>query len=70
MTARIDFPNDPSVGMWPESYTIELPFEDFAEMETPSDNREMCRKQIEDFYKDWQGESTKCHVTFSDEKQD
>ena len=70
MKATIYFPNDPSVGLFPSSYEIELPFDSFEDMETPSDNREMCREQIAAFYKDWEGDTMKCYVTFSDEKQD
>jgi hypothetical protein len=56
--AFITIKNDPSVGIMPEYYTMELP--DFREYEP--DYTEQNRKTIKTFY--WQLADSDCHVVF------
>jgi hypothetical protein len=66
MTAFIQFANDPSVGIFSETFSIELPLNEFDSPEI----REECREEIKKFYSTWNGEFNVSSVTFSDEEQD
>lgn len=60
--AIIYFPNDPSVGIFPNYYTAEIPpFE--------PENREDTRQMIQKLYTELEGEFC-CKVFFSDENID
>lgn len=66
--ATICFPNDPSVGMLSEYYTMELPFEKKEDMDEFIDDDapkgiEYVRRQIQTMYNNLHGDSL-CRVWF------
>lgn len=62
ITATIYFPNDPSVGMFSETFTAELPLNGFED----SEHREWIRDCYKKLYDEMNGEFY-CQVFFSDE---
>jgi hypothetical protein len=64
ITATIYFPNDPSVGIFAESFEAQLPFNGFED----SEHREWVRDSFKRLYDEMNGEFY-CRVYFSDEKE-
>lgn len=63
MKATVIFRGDSSVGIFPRSFTIQLPFD----KETLEDyGREEARARISNLYEDFDNEE-RCHVMFDDE---
>jgi hypothetical protein len=63
MTVYVHFAADPSVGIFPYGFSLEIP--DFEE-----DYREQVREDIKKFYTELDGEFSASWVGFSDEKDD
>ena len=66
MKATIYFANDPSVGMFPEYFEMDLPRDQFED----DADREFCRDQIKKTYNELNSDTLVSWVSFSDEKQD
>lgn len=66
MKATAVFNNDSSVGIYPEWFEMDLPFDEFNSKE----DREDARDRIKKLYTDLNGEFCCSYVLFSDEKQE